>query len=34
MEHFKVAYDKKAFTLSHCWIVVEDSKKWEDGFAL
>jgi hypothetical protein len=34
MEHFKVAYDNKAFTLSHCWIVVKDSKKWEDNFAL
>jgi hypothetical protein len=29
-----VAYDNKAFTLSHCWSVIKDSKKWEDSFAL
>jgi hypothetical protein len=34
LEHFKVAYDNKAFTLSHCWIVIKDSKKWEYNFAL
>jgi hypothetical protein len=34
LEHFKAAYDNKAFTLSHCWIVVKDSKKWEDSFAI
>jgi hypothetical protein len=27
-------YDNKAFTLSHCWSVIKDSKKWEDSFAL
>jgi hypothetical protein len=34
LEHFKVAYDSKAFTLSHCWSIVKDSKKWENCFAL
>jgi hypothetical protein len=34
LEHFKAAYDNKAVTLSHCWTVVKDSKKWEDSFAL
>jgi hypothetical protein len=34
LEHFKVAYDNKAFTLRHYWIVIKDSKKWEDNFAL
>jgi hypothetical protein len=29
-----MAYDNKAFTLSYCWIIVKDSKKWEDSFAL
>jgi hypothetical protein len=26
LEHFKTAYDNKAFILSHCWTVVKDSK--------
>jgi hypothetical protein len=34
LEHFKAAYDIMAFTLSHCWSVLKDSKKWEDSFAL
>jgi hypothetical protein len=34
LEHFKAACDNKAFTLSHCWSVLKDSKKWEDSFAL
>jgi hypothetical protein len=34
LEHFKAAYDNKAFPLSHCWIDIKDSKKWEDSFAL
>jgi hypothetical protein len=34
LEHFKAAYDNKAFTLSHCWIVIKDSKKWEDSFVV
>jgi hypothetical protein len=34
LEHLKAANDNKAFTLSHCWIVIKDSKKWEDSFAL
>jgi hypothetical protein len=34
LEHFKVAYDNNAFTLSHCWSILKDSKKWEDSFAL
>jgi hypothetical protein len=34
LEHFKAAYDNKAFTLSHCWSILKDSKKWEDSFAL
>jgi hypothetical protein len=29
-----VAYDNKAFTLSHCWSILKDSKKWKDSFAL
>jgi hypothetical protein len=32
LEHFKAAYDNKAFTLSHCWSILKDSKKWEDSF--
>jgi hypothetical protein len=34
LEHFKTAYDNKAFTLSHCWYILKFSKKWEDSFAL
>jgi hypothetical protein len=34
LEHLKAAYDNKAFTLSHYWTVMKDSKKWEDSFAL
>jgi hypothetical protein len=34
LEHFKAAYDNKAFTLSHCWSILKDSKKCEDSFAL
>jgi hypothetical protein len=34
LENFKAAYDNKAFTLSHCWSILKDSKKWEDSFAL
>jgi hypothetical protein len=34
VEHFKEAYDNKAFTLGHCWSVMKDSKKLEDSFAL
>jgi hypothetical protein len=34
LEHFKVAYDNKAFTLSHCLYILKDSKNWEDKFAL
>jgi hypothetical protein len=33
VEHFKAAYDNKAFTLSHCWMVIKDSKKWESILA-
>jgi hypothetical protein len=34
LEHFNAAYNNKAFTLSHCWFIHKDSKKWEDSFAL
>jgi hypothetical protein len=34
LKYFKAAYDNKAFTLSHCWTIEKDSKKWEDSFAL
>jgi hypothetical protein len=34
LEHFKLAQDNKAFTLSHCWILSKDSKKWKDSFVL
>jgi hypothetical protein len=34
LEHFKVAHDNKAFTLSYCWILSKDSKKWKDSFVL
>jgi hypothetical protein len=34
LEHFKATYENKAFTLSHCWYILKDSKKWEDSFAL
>jgi hypothetical protein len=34
LEHLKVAYDNKAFTLSHYWSILKDSKKWEDSFTL
>jgi hypothetical protein len=34
LEHFKAAYDNKAFTLSHCWYILKDCKKWEDSFSL
>jgi hypothetical protein len=34
LEHIKAAYENKAFTLSHCWYILKDSKKWEDSFAL
>jgi hypothetical protein len=34
LEDFKLDYDNKAFTLSHCWNVIKDSNKWEDSFAL
>jgi hypothetical protein len=34
LENFKASYDNKAFTLSHCWYILKDSKKWEDSFAL
>jgi hypothetical protein len=34
LEHFKAAYDNKTFTLSHFWILIKDSKKWEDSFTL
>jgi hypothetical protein len=34
LEHFKEAYHNKAFTLSHCLLILKDSKKWEDSFAL
>jgi hypothetical protein len=34
LENFKATYDNMAFTLSHCWSVLKDSKKWEDSFAL
>jgi hypothetical protein len=34
LKYFKVAYDNKAFTLSHCCTIEKDSKKWEDSFAL
>jgi hypothetical protein len=34
LEHFKVVYDNQAFTLSYCWYILKDSKKWKDSFAL
>jgi hypothetical protein len=34
LEHFKAAYDNKAFALSHYWSILKDSKKWEDSFTL
>jgi hypothetical protein len=34
LEHLKAAYDNKAFILSHCWIELKDSKKWEHSFTI
>jgi hypothetical protein len=34
LEHFKAAYDNKAFRLSHCWSILKDSKKMGSGFAI
>jgi hypothetical protein len=34
LDHLKATYDNKAFSLSHCWIVIKDSKKWEDSFVI
>ena len=32
LEHFKANNDNKAFTLSHCWNVLRDTKKWETSY--
>ncbi|KAK1602620.1 hypothetical protein QYE76_007974 [Lolium multiflorum] len=34
LEHFKSSYDNKGFTLSHCWMLLKDTKKWETSYAI
>ena len=34
MEHYKSTYDNKGFTMSHCWMLLKDTKKWETSYAL
>jgi hypothetical protein len=34
LEYFKSTYGNKSFTLSHCWIFLKDTKKWETSYTL